>query len=108
MSFLNVFIASLVLTTIVSAFMSLSWRVSRVPRALAAFWGPALLVHLGWLSVPHLGALAPLARWFAIMWLGSMLAALMLIIPFALLVVLSRRRELGSMSAYLPAAYVSC
>jgi predicted MPP superfamily phosphohydrolase len=108
MGFLNVFLASLVLTTIVSAFMSLTWRVARVRWALAAYWATALLVHLGWLTVPRLGALAPLARWLAIMWLGGMLAALMLILPFALLVVFSRRRKLGPLSAYLPAAYVSC
>jgi predicted MPP superfamily phosphohydrolase len=108
MGFLNVFVASLVLTAIVSAFMSLTWQVARAPRLLATFWGSALLVHAGWLSLPHLGVLASLARWLAIMWLGSMLAALMLIIPCALLVMLSRRRKLASMSTYLPAAYVGC
>jgi uncharacterized protein len=108
MGFLNVFIVSLLLTTIVGAFMSLTWRVARAPRALATYWGIALVVHLGWLSVPHLGALAPPARWLAIMWLGSMLAALMLIIPFALLSVFFRGRNPQSMPAYLPAAYVSC
>jgi uncharacterized protein len=107
MGFLNVFMASLLLTVIVGAFM-LTWRVARTPRALALYWGIALVVHLGWLSVPYLGALAPPARWLAIMWLGSMLAALILIIPFALLVVFFRRRNPQSMPAYVPAAYVSC
>jgi predicted MPP superfamily phosphohydrolase len=108
MSFLNVFVVSLVLTAIIGAFLALMWRVARAPWALVAFWGIALLVHLGWLSIPHLGALAPLTRWLAIMWLGGMLAALMLIIPFALLAVFSRRRKLEFVSAYLPAAYTSC
>jgi predicted MPP superfamily phosphohydrolase len=107
MSFLNVFIASLLLTTIVGAFMPLTWRPARSPRALAAFWGFALLVHLGWICVPQLGALAPPARWLAIMWLGGMLAALMLLMPFALLVIFFRRRRPAYLSVYLW-AYVSC
>ena len=106
MSFLNVFIVSLVLTTVVSAFMSLTWRFARAPWALATFWASALLVHLGWLTVPRLGGLAPLARWFAIMWLGSMLAALMLIVPTALLVVFFRRRKPELISPCLAPAYV--
>jgi predicted MPP superfamily phosphohydrolase len=42
------------------------------------------------------------------MWLGSMLAALALLIPFALLTALLYWRKLESVSIYLPAAYVSC
>jgi uncharacterized protein len=104
MSFLNVFIASLILTGIVGAFQSLAWR-ARIPYALAAFWGCALFVHVAWVAVPVLGAFAPLARWFAILWLGSMLAAVSLLIPFAVLTVLSRRQKLKPVSRRLPALY---
>jgi predicted MPP superfamily phosphohydrolase len=108
MSFLAVFIPSLVLTLIVGAFLPLNWRVARTPRALVAFWGVALLVHLAWLAIPQLGAFMPVARWLAILWLGSMLAALMLLIPFAVLTALSNRYRLHAASTYLPIAYVMC
>jgi uncharacterized protein len=108
MSFLAVFIPSLVLTAIIGAFLPLTWQVARTPRALATYWGVALVVHLGWLTVPHLGAFAPAARWLAIAWLGSMFTALILLIPFALLAVISRWLKFKSVSAYLPTAYVAC
>jgi uncharacterized protein len=108
MSFLTVFIPSLVLTVIVGVFLPLAWRVARERWALATFWGFALFVHLAWAAVPHIGGFAPVARWLAIIWLGSMLAAIMLLIPFALLTALSNRHRLKPMSAYLPIAYVSC
>ena len=108
MSFLTVFVPSLVLTAIVGAFLPLAWRVARRTWALAAFWGFALFVHLVWAAIPVLGAFAPAARWFAILWLGSMLAALMLLIPFALLTALSKWHRVRAMSAYLPIVYVGC
>jgi predicted MPP superfamily phosphohydrolase len=108
MSFLNVFIASLIFTVVIGAFLPLAWRAARTPHALIAFWGFALLVHAAWVLVPRLGALAWFARWLAIMWLGSMLAALMLLIPFVLLTALSKWPKLKSLPAYLPAAYVGC
>jgi uncharacterized protein len=108
MSFLTVFIPSLVMTAIIGAFLPLTWRSARKPWALSAFWGIALIVHLSWLAVPHLGVAAPFARWLAILWLGSMLSATMLLIPFALLTAVSRRRSLESMATYLPAAYLTC
>jgi uncharacterized protein len=108
MSFLTVFIPSLVMTAIIGAFLPLTWRVARKSWALSAYWGIALIVHVGWLAVPHLGAVAPFARWLAIMWFGSMLSALALLIPFALLTTLLERHSLKSVSIYLPAAYLSC
>jgi uncharacterized protein len=108
LSFLTVFLPSLVLTAIIGGFLPLAWRVARTPWALATFWGVALLVHLGWLTVPHLGPFAPAARWLAIMWFGSMLTALMLLIPFALLAALSSWLKFRSISAHLPTAYVAC
>jgi predicted MPP superfamily phosphohydrolase len=108
MSFLTVFIPSLVLTAIVGAFIPLTWRGARNPFALAAFWGFALVVHIGWVVVPQLGGLAALARWLAIMWLGSMLAAISLLIPFAFLAAWSNWRQRKSTAVYLPAAYVGC
>jgi len=107
MSFLTVFMPSLVLTAIIGGFLPLAWRVARLPWALATFWGIALLVHLAWLAIPQVGTFAPAARWLAIMWLASMLAALMLLIPFAVLTALSNRRRLA-MSPCLPITYVSC
>ena len=108
MSFLTVFIPSLVFTAIVGTFLPLTWRIARAPWALAAFWGCALIVHLAWAAVPQLGDFAPVARWLAIMWLGSMLAALMLLLPFAVLTALSNWHRLQAISAYLPITYVSC
>jgi predicted MPP superfamily phosphohydrolase len=108
MSFLTVFVPSLILTAIVGIFQLLAWRATRKPYALVSFWGFALFVHLAWLAVPQLGALAPPARWLAIMWLGSMLAGLVLLIPFALLTALSNAPKLKPISVYLPIAYVSC
>src|ERR1700729_3423514 len=103
MSFLTVFDPSLELTAIIGAFLMLTWRVARKPWALSTFWGTAFIVHVGWLTVPHLGSFAPVARWLAIFWLGSMLTAITLLIPFALLTAVSRWRNLESMSIYLPA-----
>jgi hypothetical protein len=99
MSFLTVFIPSLVLTSIIGAFLPLAWRAARAPRAQKTYWGFALVVHLAWVAIPQLGPLAPAARWLAIMWLGSMLAALMLLIPFALLTALANRNRLKAVSA---------
>ena len=67
-----------------------------------------LLVHLAWLVIPELGSLAPVGRWLAIMWLASMLAALTLLIPFAVLTALSNWFRLKVISACLPMLYASC
>ena len=107
MGFVRVFEPTLVMTAIVGAFMPLLWRTARKPQALAAFWGFALFVHLGWLLIPRLGALAPVARWFASMWIGSMLAAMVLVIPFSLLSLLSHRSR-NSVSSRLHSAYAGC
>jgi len=85
--------------------MPLAWRAARNPYALAAFWGFALLVDVGWVAVPHLDGFAPVARWLAIMWIGSMLTAIVLLIPFALLTILSLWSKLRFISVYLPTAY---
>lgn len=108
MSFLTVFMPSLVLTVTVGAFLPLAWRVARRIWAIATFWGFALVVHLAWIAVPLLGAFAPAARWVAILWLGSMLAAVVLMIPFAALTALSKWHRVMSLSSYLPIAYVTC
>jgi uncharacterized protein len=105
MSFLTVYIPSLVVTAIIGAFLPLAWRAARTPW-LAAFFAFALLVHLAWAAIPQLGVIAPLARWLAVMWLASMLVALMLLIPFALLTLLAARYSLERLSAYLPIAFV--
>jgi len=108
MSFLTVFVPCLVFTALVGAFLPLAWRAARRPWALATFWGFALFIHVLWAAVPLLGALAPVARWVAILWLGSMLAAMMLLIPFALLTALSKWHWAKVLSASLPIIYVSC
>lgn len=105
MSFLTVFVPSLVFTAVIGAFL-LIWRVARTPPALATFWGFALLVHIAWAVVPQLGSFAPFARWLAIMWLASMLTALVLLIPFAVLTTLSNWRKFKTVSAYLPVIYI--
>jgi len=106
--FLVVFGPSVVMTAVVGAFMPLTWKTVQNSHALTAFWGCALFVHVGWLFVPQLGDLAPIARWLAIMWLGGMLAAMVLLIPFALLTILAGWQKLKFISAYLPAAYAGC
>src|SRR3984885_1361025 len=107
MSFLTVFIPSLVLTAIIGSFLALAWAKARTPW-LTVFVGFALLVHLAWAAIPQLGPAAPVARWLAIMWLGSMLAALMLLIPFALITLLSTRYKPTNLSVNLPIAYMGC
>ncbi|HEY6619917.1 MAG TPA: metallophosphoesterase [Steroidobacteraceae bacterium] len=108
MSFLTVFIPSLVFTAIIGLFLPLAWRIARTPCALAIYWGSALLVHLAWLVIPQLDDLAPVARWLAIVWFAGMLTALTLLIPFAVLTVLSNWFRLKTVSAYLPIIYGAC
>jgi uncharacterized protein len=108
MSYLTVFIPSVVLTAIIGLFLALAWAKARNPRWLGTFFGFALLVHLAWMAIPQLGPAAPLARGLAIMWLGSMLAALMLLVPFAVLTAFSSRRNPKSPETYLPIAYIAC
>lgn len=108
MSFLIVFLPSLILTAIIGAFLPLTWRAGVKRIAIATYWGFALLVHIAWLVLPQLGAVAPVARWLAIMWIGSMLAALVLLIPFAVLTAISARFRLKTVFAYLPIAYAGC
>jgi uncharacterized protein len=106
--FLVVFGPSVVMTAVVGAFMPLTWKTAQNSYVLTAFWGCALFLHVGWLFVPQLGDLAPIARWLAIMWLGGMLAAMVLLIPFALLTILAGWQKLKFMSAFLPVAYAGC
>ncbi len=108
MSFLTVFIPSLILSAIIGAFLPLARRVGVNRIAIATYWGFVLLVHVAWLALPQLGAVAPFARWLVIMWIGSMLAALMLLIPFAVLTAVSARLRLKIVSACLPITYAAC
>jgi uncharacterized protein len=108
MSFLTVFIPSLVLTAIIGSFLPLAWAIARTTRVQKIYWSAALLVHVAWFAIPQIGPAAVVARWLAITWFGSMLAALMLLIPFAVLTVLSRGPKFRSISPYLPIAFVSC
>ena len=107
MSFLTVFVPSLVLTAIVGIFL-LTWPQARKRLALAAYWGWAFIIHLVWAAIPQLGGFAPVARWLVIMWLASMLAAFVLLIPFAALAALSNRESFKALSACLPITYVTC
>jgi predicted MPP superfamily phosphohydrolase len=100
---LTVFVASLLMTAIVGAFMPTAWRSARSRPALAIFWGLAVLVHTAWLGIPWLASAAPVARLLAILWLGCMLAATVLLIPFALLAAAFRNHTTASGS--LPVAY---
>lgn len=108
MSFLVVFIPSIVLSVIVGAFLPIAWERARNVRWLCAFFGFSLLVHLAWAFIPQLGFLAPAARWIAIVWFAGMLAALTLLIPFAMLTLLAIRRKSHVLSTYLPVGYVAC
>src|ERR1700761_2075909 len=99
MSFLTVFIPSIVFTLIVGAFLPLAWARARDVRWLGGFFGSALLVHLAWAAIPQLGPLTPVARGLAILWLGGMLAAVTLLVPFALLTLFASRRKSSVLSA---------
>ncbi len=101
---MTVFVASLLMTAIVGAFMPAAWRSARSTSALGVFWGLAALVHAAWLGIPQLGLAAPVARLLAILWLGSMLSATCLLIPFGLLAAAFRQRE--AVSGALPVTYV--
>ena len=108
MSFLTVFIPSLILTALIGALLPLASRGGVKRITIAAYCGFALLVHVAWLALPHLGAVAPFARWLAIMWIGSMLAALVLLIPFAVLTAVSVQFKLKTVLACLPMTYGAC
>jgi hypothetical protein len=108
MRFLLVFRISLALTVVIGAFMPLTWKAARNFYAVAAFWVTALLVHVAWFLIPRLASFAPAARWISIMWLGAMLAAIVLTIPFALLSGFSQRLNLTLCSACLPGVYAAC
>ncbi len=91
MSYLTVFIPSLVLTLIVGFFLAARWKPARTRRTLAFYWGAAFAVHLGWWALPHMsGAPAAAARWLAIAWIGAVVAATLLIVPFELFAIARR------------------
>ena len=88
MIFLVVFVPSVVLTAVIGLFLVLTWSSARSRRALGLYWGAALAVHLLWWRLPDLhGVLGGAGRWLTIVWIGAVIAGVLLIIPFAVAVI---------------------
>src|SRR2546426_12462353 len=90
MSFIVVFVhfVVLVLTAVIGLFLALTWSSARSRRALGLYGGAALAVHLLWWRLPDLrGVLGGAGRWLTIVWIGGVIAGVLLIIPFAVAVI---------------------
>lgn len=101
MSLTFVFFRSLVLTLVVGLFLLASGKAARRPRAQAAFWTTAALVHLVWWFLPDLeGVWSQAGRWLVTIWVGALVTAVLLIVPFALFLagrwLLGRRAAAGT------------
>jgi len=89
--FLIVFIPIALLTLLVGAAAALIWRRARSAAAICIFWAPAAVIHAGWWLLPELHeGVAAVVRWFAIVWIGTILAGAILFVPFAAIKVVSR------------------
>jgi predicted MPP superfamily phosphohydrolase len=99
MSYEFVFLRSIALTIIVGLFLLVTGRAARKQISLTSFWTFAVLIHLVWWYLPSLpGGWGTSGRWLIGAWVGSLLAAILLIVPFALLLISRRllRRPSGS------------
>jgi predicted MPP superfamily phosphohydrolase len=90
MGYFSIFVPSLVLTAVLGAAAALLWKPARRPAALAAFWGAAVLVHMLWLAISHLGIFKPIARWLMTAWTVASITAALLLAPFAILTLIAR------------------
>lgn len=89
--FLIVFIPIAVLTLLVGGAAALTWRRARSAAAILIFWAPAAVIHTGWWLLPELHeAVATVVRWFATVWIGTIIAGAVLFVPFAALKIASR------------------
>jgi len=100
MSLTFVFFRSAVLTLVVGLFLLASGGAARRPGAQMAFWMTAALVHLVWWFLPDLeGIWSQAGRWLVSVWVGALLTAALLILPFALFLtarwLLGRRSPAG-------------
>lgn len=101
MSLTFVFFRSVVLTLVVGLFLLASGKAARRPRAQAAFWTTAALIHLLWWFLPDLeGVWSQAGRWLVSAWVGALVMAVLLIVPFALFLavrwLLGRRSPAGA------------
>lgn len=108
MSLTFVFLRSVVLTIVVGLFFMVTARSALRPIALSAFWTAAVAVHLIWWFLPALsGVWSEGGRWLVSAWVPALLTAVLLIVPFALILLM--RRLLGRHSAAgasIPLVYV--
>ena len=89
--FLIVFIPIALLTLLVGGAAALTWRCARSMGAIWIFWAPAAVIHAGWWLLPELHeGVAAVVRWFAIVWIGTIIAGAILFVPFAAIKVVSR------------------
>lgn len=101
MSLTFVFFRSIVLTLVVGLFLLASGKAARRPMAQTAFWATAVLVHLVWWFLPDLeGVWSQAGRWLVSAWVGALVTAVLLIVPFAFFLVarwlLGRRAPAGA------------
>jgi len=89
MSLTFVFFRSVVLTLAVDLFFLASGKATRRPKAQFAFWTTVALVHLIWWFLPDLeGVWSRAGRWLVSAWVGTLLTAVLLIVPFVLFLAL--------------------
>lgn len=109
MSLTFVFLRSVVLTILVGLFFMTTGRAARKRAALLAFWALAAAVHLIWWFLPDLaGVWARAGRWLISVWVPALLTAVLLIVPFALLLLARRRLRRGTPAGPgVPLTYLS-
>ncbi|HEX8258239.1 MAG TPA: metallophosphoesterase [Allosphingosinicella sp.] len=89
--FLIVFLPIAFLTLVVGGAAAFTWRCARSAGAIWMFWAPAAVIHAGWWLLPELDeGVAAIVRWFAIVWIGAILAGAILFVPFAAIKVAGR------------------
>lgn len=85
MSLTFVFFRSVVLTLLVGLFLLTTGRAARRPKLQTSFWVTAALIHVIWWQLPALeGVWSQAGRWLVSAWVGALLTAVLLIVPFAL------------------------
>lgn len=89
--FLIVFMPIALLTLLVGGAAALTWRCAHSAGAIWIFWIPAAVIHAGWWWLTELPeTVAAVVRWFAIVWIGTIIAAALLLVLFAATKLVSR------------------
>lgn len=91
MSFTFVFYRSLLLSALLIFFLLAAWPGARRSKALIATSSIVLSIHAIWLFLPDLPtALGRPGRWLVSMWVATLVAATLLLVPIALIMLIRR------------------